>query len=81
MSMTDDTGAGGASPANEREPGVAITRELDACGLQCPGLVMSLAAEVKTLKEWPGDSDHHHRPGFATDICSWCQSTGHTPWS
>lgn len=77
-SMTDDTGAGGASPANEREPGVAITRELDACGLQCPGPVMRLAAEAKTLKEGQAIAITTTDPGFATDIRSWCQSTGHT---
>jgi peroxiredoxin family protein/TusA-related sulfurtransferase/rhodanese-related sulfurtransferase len=69
------------------EPGLAeadhpalsaiTTLEVDACGLQCPGPILKLKTEIAGVK--PGDrmmvkaSD----PGFARDVKSWCNMTGH----
>ena len=53
------------------------TLEVDACGLQCPGPILKLKTEIEGVK--PGDrmmvkaSD----PGFARDVKSWCNMTGH----
>lgn len=53
-----------------------VTKNLDACGLSCPGPLMRVKTAVDELN--PGDllvvsaSD----PGFYADIQSWCKTTG-----
>lgn len=54
----------------------AKTIDVDACGLQCPGPIMRLKAEVD--KANPGDrvSLMATDPGFGRDVKSWCSLTG-----
>ncbi len=80
--MRDDTGECGpvcAAEDKKKEPppaGMNIARDIDASGLQCPGPIMRLAVEMKTVA--PGDAVQIRvtDPGFATDIPAWCGSTG-----
>ncbi len=80
--MRDDTGECGAvcaADGKKKEPppaGLKVVRDIDASGLQCPGPIMRLASEMKTVA--PGDAVRISvtDPGFATDIPAWCASTG-----
>ncbi len=51
-------------------------RDVDACGLQCPGPILRVKKEMETLK--PGESIRISAtdPGFVSDIAAWCKSTG-----
>jgi NADPH-dependent 2,4-dienoyl-CoA reductase/sulfur reductase-like enzyme/peroxiredoxin family protein/rhodanese-related sulfurtransferase/TusA-related sulfurtransferase len=55
---------------------VKIVREIDATGLQCPGPIMRLAAEMNDIAPGGAVSIRVTDPGFATDIPAWCRSTG-----
>ncbi|HNX26637.1 MAG TPA: FAD-dependent oxidoreductase [Phycisphaerae bacterium] len=61
--------AGGASE---------IVRDIDACGLQCPGPIMQLKAAIDEVK--PGQSVRIRTTdaGFIADVPAWCGSTGNT---
>ena len=50
--------------------------EVDACGLQCPGPILKLKAEMDKLQ--PGNQLRQKAsdPGFMKDIRSWCNMTG-----
>ncbi len=56
-------------------PPAAIIR-IDACGLQCPGPIQRLKAEMDKLK--PGDTlcITATDPGFVADVPAWCNTTG-----
>jgi len=51
--------------------------EIDACGLQCPGPILKLKSEIEKIK--PGERllQKASDPGFARDVKSWCNMTGH----
>jgi NADPH-dependent 2,4-dienoyl-CoA reductase/sulfur reductase-like enzyme/peroxiredoxin family protein/TusA-related sulfurtransferase/rhodanese-related sulfurtransferase len=51
--------------------------EVDACGLQCPGPILKLKSEIEKIK--PGERllQRASDPGFARDVQSWCNMTGH----
>jgi len=51
--------------------------EVDACGLQCPGPILKLKSEIEKIK--PGERllQKASDPGFARDVKSWCNMTGH----
>lgn len=52
--------------------------KLDACGMQCPGPILKIAEEIKTLEVGDSIEVTTTDAGFAADIESWCQSTGNT---
>lgn len=58
-----------------RTRGVRI--EVDACGLQCPGPIMRLKAEVERAPEGAQLVLRASDPGFARDVAAWCRMTGH----
>jgi NADPH-dependent 2,4-dienoyl-CoA reductase/sulfur reductase-like enzyme/peroxiredoxin family protein/rhodanese-related sulfurtransferase/TusA-related sulfurtransferase len=73
--MTEDTGEKDPAPAAPAaEPD--IVRELDCRGLQCPGPIMRLRAEMETLSEGQAVTVVAGDPGFAADVAGWCDSTG-----
>ena len=49
---------------------------VDACGLQCPGPIMRVADELKSIKVGEIIEVISTDPAFAADICGWCSSTG-----
>lgn len=65
------------------EPDAACPRSaqklelLDACGLSCPGPIVEVSKKMQSL----GNGDRLRvtatDPGFARDIGSWCDNTGH----
>jgi len=62
-------------PSKEKTSNREIT--LDACGLQCPGPIMKMRAEIEKIS--PGDdlTVFSSDPGFASDVKSWCVQNGH----
>lgn len=63
-------------PMDKKETAV-IAKEIDACGLQCPGPILRIKSEIEKIR--PGEALRISAtdPGFVSDIRSWCQSTGH----
>lgn len=49
--------------------------KVDACGLQCPGPIMRLKAEIDRLPEGGRIIISASDPGFARDVASWCKVT------
>jgi len=74
--MKDDTGArdaGSAAPSKT----VTLSKEIDACGLQCPGPILRVKNEIEKIRAGEALRISATDPGFVSDIRSWCQSTGH----
>lgn len=62
--------SGGASPAGE------ATRRVDACGLQCPGPVLKLFENIRSMQNGETVEIAATDPGFAIDVKAWCERTG-----
>lgn len=75
-------GTGPAAPAAEVKaaPVSAETKSIkvDACGLQCPGPIMKVSENIKTLSDGDQLTVTATDPAFASDIDIWCQRTGNT---
>ena len=52
------------------------TIEVDACGLQCPGPIMRLKAEMDKAAAGTKLKVRATDPGFARDAAAWCHLTG-----
>ena len=74
MEVTDDTGS--QPPVPEPAKAADVVREIDACGLQCPGPIMKLKSGVEELDEGQALAITASDPGFAGDVAGWCNSTG-----
>ncbi len=74
--MVTDTGAEdplAAPPAPALAEPVKI---VDATGLQCPGPIMRLKAELAELRSGQALAIDASDPAFAADVDAWCHSTG-----
>jgi peroxiredoxin family protein/TusA-related sulfurtransferase len=76
--VEEKTGEQKIAAAAEHPKDVTIARHVDATGLQCPGPIMRLGAEMKDIAPGQAVSIRVTDPGFATDIPAWCNSTGNT---
>ena len=74
--MKSDTGE---TETQKKTAGDAVTvvKHIDATGLQCPGPILRLKAELEPLRVGDAVSIACSDPGFAADIKGWCRSTGH----
>ncbi len=54
------------------------TLQVDACGLQCPGPILKLKAEIEKLEPGSRLQQTASDPGFYKDVQSWCNVTGNT---
>lgn len=54
------------------------TLKIDACAMQCPGPIMKLSDEIKSLKDGESIEISTTDSGFSSDIESWCNATGNT---
>ncbi len=73
--MSDDTGEGGKEHTEIEEPKHYV-KAIDAMGLQCPGPIMRLGKELKTINPGEAVTIRTNEMGFAADIGAWCHSTG-----
>ena len=56
----------------------AVSIEIDACGLQCPGPILKLAQELDKLAVGTTVTVRTTDPGFKSDVAAWCRSTNNT---
>ncbi len=56
----------------------AASLQLDACGLQCPGPIMTVFNAIKTMDLGEVLEIKATDPAFQEDIKTWCKSTGNT---
>lgn len=82
--MTDDTGQMGSTAktsicceTNTQTTPTRVVKEIDACGLQCPGPIMKLRTELDTIGQGEAVSIVAADPGFPRDVAAWCESMGH----
>lgn len=64
------------SSSSKAQPALSI--EVDACGLQCPGPIMKVAEGMKQLEDGQQLLIHATDPAFASDVKVWCERTGNT---
>ncbi|MHC5001037.1 MAG: FAD-dependent oxidoreductase [Planctomycetota bacterium] len=53
-----------------------VVKDVDACGLQCPGPIMRLAEAVNAIDRGQSVRVAATDAGFASDVKGWCESTG-----
>lgn len=69
--------------AKEKLSGVTVTENnkkihVDCCGMQCPGPIMEVFRNIRSMKDGEILEVVASDPGFAKDIVSWCRRTGNT---
>lgn len=64
-----------AVPAMKDHPASAV-RELNACGLQCPGPIVEVKKALEEMKDGEILNVKASDKGFYSDIQSWCTATG-----
>ncbi len=52
--------------------------KIDCCGMQCPGPIMEVFKNIKSMKNGELLEVTASDPGFSKDIVSWCKRTGNT---
>jgi NADPH-dependent 2,4-dienoyl-CoA reductase/sulfur reductase-like enzyme/peroxiredoxin family protein/rhodanese-related sulfurtransferase/TusA-related sulfurtransferase len=74
--LHDDTGEKDRAQIEESTP-AKIVKHIEASGLQCPGPIQRLKAEIDTIRTGEALSIVATDPGFAADAPAWCHTTGH----
>ena len=64
-------------PLSAPHPSNSVVVQLDTCGLSCPGPIKKLKEQIDKLAVGARILQRASDPGFAADIRSWCQATGH----
>ena len=76
----DDSGEGKSAlglPAEKGKDEVRVVREVDACGLQCPGPIMQLKKAMEEVSIGEAVRISTRDPGFVEDAKAWCESMCH----
>jgi NADPH-dependent 2,4-dienoyl-CoA reductase/sulfur reductase-like enzyme/peroxiredoxin family protein/rhodanese-related sulfurtransferase/TusA-related sulfurtransferase len=55
---------------------VQVVKEIDACGLQCPGPIMQLKQAMDQIEPGQAVRISVSDPAFAADLDGWCHTTG-----
>jgi TusA-related sulfurtransferase len=71
-------GEGTGAPEGIAARGAGTIVHVDACGLQCPGPIMRLKAEIDKAAEGSRILLSATDPGFGRDVQSWCKLTGNS---
>ncbi|MCE5198732.1 MAG: FAD-dependent oxidoreductase [Armatimonadota bacterium] len=72
----DDSGMSCKVVLPEKPQDTSIVKQIDACGLQCPGPIMQVSKALEGIKEGEAITVLASDPSFAADISAWCHSTG-----
>ena len=64
-------------PKDRKEENTMSTTKIDACGLQCPGPIVKLAAAINEAQDGEVIEISTTDPAFAGDIEGYCRRTGH----
>jgi NADPH-dependent 2,4-dienoyl-CoA reductase/sulfur reductase-like enzyme/peroxiredoxin family protein/rhodanese-related sulfurtransferase/TusA-related sulfurtransferase len=83
-SRQDSTSESASSQSNEESSAIipeigeksSKIKNVNACGLQCPGPVMRLKQEIDSIAEGDVIAITASDPGFLNDAASWARSTG-----
>jgi NADPH-dependent 2,4-dienoyl-CoA reductase/sulfur reductase-like enzyme/peroxiredoxin family protein/rhodanese-related sulfurtransferase/TusA-related sulfurtransferase len=74
--IREDTG----QARQDQRPGagksVPVVKEVDACGLQCPGPIMQLKQAIDQIQPGQAVRISVSEPAFAADLDGWCHTTG-----
>ncbi len=74
--IKDDTGQAGQDVRPASDGHVHIVKEIDACGLQCPGPIMQLKQAMDQIQPGQAVRISVSDPAFAADLDGWCHTTG-----
>ncbi len=79
--IKEDTGQVGGLPAGAladagSKGSVPVVKEIDACGLQCPGPIMQLKQGMDQIQPGQAVRIRVSDPAFAADLDGWCHTTG-----
>lgn len=77
LSLTKKLEKGKIKPKKEEKQALDI-KELDVCGLSCPGPIVSVSKKMEELKDGERLRVNSTDPGFINDIDNWCENTGNT---
>ena len=61
----------------KKESPMKPVKNINACGLQCPGPILQLKNAMDEINEGEAVSITATDPGFAADAPAWCNTTGH----
>ncbi len=74
--VKEDSGQSGPEQPPETGGPAPIAKEIDACGLQCPGPIMQLKQAMDQVQPGQAVRISVSDPGFAMDLDGWCHTTG-----
>jgi NADPH-dependent 2,4-dienoyl-CoA reductase/sulfur reductase-like enzyme/peroxiredoxin family protein/rhodanese-related sulfurtransferase/TusA-related sulfurtransferase len=74
--VREDAGQGGENPPSTSEEPLRIVKDIDACGLQCPGPIMQLKQAMDEVQPGQAVRISVSDPAFAADLDGWCHATG-----
>ncbi len=74
--VKEDAGQSGQEPSPAAEGPARIVKEIDACGLQCPGPIMQLKQAMDQVQPGQAVRISVSDPAFAADLDGWCHTTG-----
>jgi len=74
--LKEDTGQTAPDMRPAPEARVSVVKEIDACGLQCPGPIMHLKEAIDQIQSGQAVRISVSDPAFAADLEGWCHTTG-----
>jgi NADPH-dependent 2,4-dienoyl-CoA reductase/sulfur reductase-like enzyme/peroxiredoxin family protein/rhodanese-related sulfurtransferase/TusA-related sulfurtransferase len=74
--VKEDAGQTGLDVRPSSNASVQVVKEIDACGLQCPGPIMQLKQAMDQIQSGQAVRISVSDPAFAADLDGWCHTTG-----
>ena len=74
--VKEDTGQTGQDLRPVPDGHIQVVKEIDACGLQCPGPIMQLKQAMDQIQPGQAIRISVSDPAFAKDLNGWCHTTG-----
>jgi NADPH-dependent 2,4-dienoyl-CoA reductase/sulfur reductase-like enzyme/peroxiredoxin family protein/rhodanese-related sulfurtransferase/TusA-related sulfurtransferase len=74
--VKEDAGQTGLDVRPNSNGAVQVVKEIDACGLQCPGPIMKLKQAMDQIQSGQAVRISVSDPAFAADLDGWCHTTG-----
>jgi NADPH-dependent 2,4-dienoyl-CoA reductase/sulfur reductase-like enzyme/peroxiredoxin family protein/rhodanese-related sulfurtransferase/TusA-related sulfurtransferase len=74
--IKEDTGQTSQDQHPTANKSVRVVKEIDACGLQCPGPIMQLKQAMDQIQPGQAVRISVSDPAFAADLEGWCHTTG-----
>ena len=74
--LKEDTGQTSLDQRPTPDGHVHVVKEIDACGLQCPGPILQLKQAMDQIQPGQAVRISVSEPAFAADLDGWCHTTG-----